>query len=80
MNLEIKDTDKLTNMPAIKVSDLNSCRRLFTRMITLIQKEEIGDKQARLLTYVLSAFVNVFKEAEFEERIKKLEERACNES
>lgn len=70
-----RDIDTYTGIKAVKVTKINHAKRLLSKLIYQLQKGEITGQLAKDLTYLLSTFINIFKTAELEERINKLEEK-----
>lgn len=58
--------NKEDELKPIIVKDINSSRRLFTRVLTAIQNGTIADTKAKLLIYGLSTFVNNYKDMNIE--------------
>jgi flagellin-specific chaperone FliS len=69
-----KDIDTYTGLKAVKVTKISHAKRLLSKLILQLQRGDITGQLAKDLTYLLSTFVNIFKTAELEDRIKKLEE------
>jgi hypothetical protein len=59
----------------IKVTNLKAAKRLLSRLIFNLQKGEIENQTAKDLTYLLTSYVNIFKQYELEKRIEEIEER-----
>lgn len=69
---EIKSTPTPT---PIRVTNLRAAKRLLSRLIYQLQSGEIQGTTAKDLTYLLSVFVNIFKQMELEERLNLLEQK-----
>jgi len=61
--------------PPIKVNNLKSAKRLLSRLIYELQAGTIESQIAKDLTYLLTSYVNVFKQHEFEQRLEELEKK-----
>lgn len=59
----------------IKVTNLKSAKRLLSKLISKFISGGIINQDAKDLAYLVSIYVSVVKDAEIEERIKKLEEK-----
>ncbi len=59
----------------IPVTNLKNAKRLMSKLISNFISRRIINQDAKDLCYMISVFVTVVKEAEIEERIKKLEEK-----
>jgi hypothetical protein len=58
----------------VRIRDVQSAKRLLSRVIMQIQRGEVEDGKARLLTYCLSVYVGICKDNDFEIRLKAIEE------
>jgi hypothetical protein len=65
----------LMGMRPVKVSSARDARRLASRLIKGFQSRTIDSKEAKDLMYLLIGYVQAFKTADLEERIKALERR-----
>jgi hypothetical protein len=59
---------------AVKVTNLKSAKRLFTRILTQVQQDNISVEKAKLLTYMLKVFSEIMSANDLEERLIILEE------
>lgn len=62
----------------IHVRDLKSARRLFTRVLDLIQADTIEERKAKTLIYGLKEFTAVFKDSDLQDRLERLENQIGN--
>jgi hypothetical protein len=61
-----------TNRP-VRVRDVKTAKRCLGNIIMQVQKGEVLNETARLLTYCLSVYVSICKDGEFEARLLALE-------
>jgi len=73
--VEAKGIKSTPTPKPIKVTNLRAAKRLLSRLIYQLQSGEIQGTTAKDLTYLLSVFVNLFKQMEFEQRLEMLEKR-----
>jgi hypothetical protein len=59
----------------IHVKDLKTARRLFSRVLDLIQDDCIEPVKAKLLIYGLTAFIGCYRDSELELKVESLEQR-----
>lgn len=59
----------------VVVKDIDSARRLLSRLILSFQKRTVAAREAKDLTYLLISFVAIVKDSDIEKRIKMIEER-----
>ena len=59
----------------IVVSDIKAVKRLLSRVLLLLQKRQIDDREARSLGYIAGIFVQTVKESELEQRVGELEKQ-----
>lgn len=57
---------------AIRVKDSKSAKRLLSRLIVQIQREEVLNETAKDLTYLVNSFISLMKYAEEEKEISEL--------
>ena len=60
----------------VRVTKLKDAQRLLSRLITEFQLGNVESRWAKDLCYLVSTFVQVAKESDFEERLRQLEEHA----
>ena len=70
-----KNKDVKVSYRPIKVNSLKSARRLLSRLIFDLQIGAVENQTAKDITYLLTSYVNVFKQFELEKRIDELEKR-----
>jgi len=58
-----------------KVTNVKEARRLLSKIIECFCKKTLDNKDAKDLTYILSVFIMVVKETEFDERLTELEKK-----
>jgi len=58
-----------------KVTNVKEARRLLSKIIECFCKGTLDNKDAKDLCYILSVFITVIKETEFDERLQALEEK-----
>lgn len=63
-----------TNRP-VRVRNVQTAKRCLGNIIMQVQKGEVLNETARLLTYCLSVYVSICKDGEFEARIAALEQQ-----
>ena len=61
------------NLRPIIANDCRSIKRLLSRVLLLLQKRQIDDKEAKSLGYIAGIFVQTIKETELEQRVSELE-------
>ena len=61
------------NLRPIIANDCRSIKRLLSRVLLLLQKRQIDDKEAKSLGYIAGIFVQTIKETELEQRVLELE-------
>ena len=59
----------------VKVNNVKQAKKLLSKLIYGLQTGEIDSRKAKDLTYLLSVFITVVKETEFDERLKALESK-----
>jgi len=59
----------------IVVSDIKAVKRLLSRVLLLLQKRQIDDREAKSLGYIAGIFVQTVKESELEQRVGELEKQ-----
>jgi len=57
----------------IHVSDCRSAKRLLSRILTLLQKREIGEVESKTISYVVGILISAIKTSELENRVNELE-------
>ncbi|NLT52753.1 MAG: hypothetical protein GXX85_17755 [Ignavibacteria bacterium] len=62
----------------IKLTSVKHAKRLLSRMVYQMQTGEISGQFAKDLAYLLTVYIQLFNQAEMQERIEKLE-KAQNE-
>jgi len=60
-------------MRPICVSDCRSAKRLLSRVLTLLQKREVGEVEAKTISYVVGILISTIKTHELEERLNFIE-------
>jgi hypothetical protein len=65
-------------LPPVEVHNVRDAKRLLSRLITQLQNDEVEDKKAKSICYLLQTYVNITKEYEIEERLRKIEEAITN--
>jgi hypothetical protein len=63
-------TEGYTPKP-IKVTNLKTAKRLLSKLIYDLQINQIDSKLAKDLTYLVSVFVNIYKESDLETKINE---------
>jgi hypothetical protein len=53
--------------------NVNDAKRILSKLISEFIKGSIEDSRAKTLCYLLSAFVNITRETDFESRLSELE-------
>ena len=59
----------------VRVNNVKQAKKLLSKLIYGLQTGEIDSRKAKDLTYLLSVFITVVKETEFDERLKALESK-----
>lgn len=59
----------------VKVNNVKQAKKLLSKLIYGLQTGEIEGRKAKDLTYLLSVFITIVKETEFDERLKELEKK-----
>ena len=75
----VGDAPAASGKRPIRVRDARSARRMLSRVIDTLQGGSVAkeDRETlRLLVYALSVFTQIFRECEFEERLRQLEAAA----
>ena len=67
-------TNEYTLKP-IRVNNLKSAKRLLSKLIYDLQIGNIDSKLAKDLTYLVSVYVNIFKEYDLEKKLDQLEKQ-----
>ena len=67
-------TSEYTLKP-IRVNNLKSAKRLLSKLIYDLQIGNIDSKLAKDLTYLVSVYVNIFKEYDLEKKLDQLEKQ-----
>jgi len=61
------------NLRPICVNDCRSAKRLLSRILTLLQKREVGEVEAKTISYVVGILISAIKTHELEERLNFIE-------
>jgi len=61
------------NLRPICVNDCRSAKRLLSRILTLLQKREIGEVESKTISYVVGILISAIKTNELENRVNELE-------
>ena len=59
----------------VKVTNVKQAKKLLSKLIYGLQTGEIEGRKAKDLTYLLSVFITIIKETEFEKRLNELESK-----
>ena len=62
-------------LPPVEVHNVRGAKRLLSRLITQLQNDEVEDRKAKSICYLLQVYVTIHKETETEERIAELERK-----
>ncbi len=73
--MEVTENTKDCETPGnvVIVKTLKAARRLYTRLLSQIQADEIDPAKAKLLIYAISNYIPLYEKSELEERINNLE-------
>jgi len=72
-SIEIEQVNENPPGNVVVVKTLKSARRLFTRLLSQIQADEIEPQKAKLLIYAISNYIPLYEKSELEDRIEYLE-------
>jgi hypothetical protein len=71
----IKTLPPAKTLSPVQVHNVQGAKRLLSRIITQLQKDEIEDKKAKSIAYLLQVYVTIHRDSETEDRIRALEEK-----
>ena len=72
-NISSKTTTTTHKKRIIVVKDVNSAKKLVSRVLSKLQRGEISESEAKTTTYIITQLVTIINNYEYEAKLKEVE-------